>query len=184
MFLILNFHFIFFFARTAFLTLFSNTSVERGSLLMEENQTGPVGRCFGGDGEAAGHGLGHAVCRIAQMPALVRVAPRVRAGSILLFGRLLVWVHHLLLRFRVSKNLNMCRDGEFLCWELLKEASKAVKLSIYCHVFKLRWVLFQVCFTACKVNSLHYFCNKLMKNLTVSVLVSYCIYTTNTKDLA
>lgn len=128
-------------------------SVERGSLLTEENQTDqtyPLGRCFGGDGEAVGHGLGHAVRRTARMPALGRAVPRVGAGSVLLSGRLLVWVRCLLLRFRVSKNLKMCRDGEFLCGELLKEASKAVKLSIYCHVFKLRWVLFQVCFTACK----------------------------------
>lgn len=68
-------------------------SVERGSLLTEENQTDqtcPVGQCFGGDGEAVGHGLSHAVCRITRMPALVRVAPRVGAGSILLSGRLLV----------------------------------------------------------------------------------------------
>lgn len=44
--------FVFFFlARTAFLTLFSNTSVERGSLLTEESQTDrtcPVGQCFWG----------------------------------------------------------------------------------------------------------------------------------------
>lgn len=63
-------------------------SVERGSLLTEENQTDqicPVGRCFGGDGEAVGHGLGHAVCQIAQMLALVRVVSHVGAGSILLW---------------------------------------------------------------------------------------------------
>lgn len=42
-------------ARTAFLTLFSSTDGERGSVFIEENQrdqTSPVGQCFGG-GSAA-----------------------------------------------------------------------------------------------------------------------------------
>jgi len=103
---------IFIFAHTAFLTLFSNMSVERGSLLTEGKpraQARPVG-------------LGPLEKR--QPRARPRRAPHCRlwresGPAPELSIRLPGWARRRRLHFRVSKNLQPCRDGEFLCWELL-----------------------------------------------------------------